>query len=165
MKKQVIFVGMLFVIGFMMSSCEKTTYVNNIEWKIYDCNANINNWQYSFDTDIYPSQYNNNCYFSKFEIPALTSFVFNDGNVQCYMMDPYATGSETQCALPFTKHIEVIENGVPTGHYYTETYSCVYGIGWVEFDYVASDFAYEDEYGRKPDYKPQPCTFRVVLQW
>jgi hypothetical protein len=43
---------------------------------------------------------------------------------------------------------ELLSNG--KWNYFTETVDCMYGVGWVEFNYRASDFAYEDDVNINP---------------
>jgi len=161
MKKEMFFGGLLVVIGFLMSSCEQRV-VNYTNWQIVDCYVGYNEytkWEYASDAPEY--QYSNHYFWNKYSIPQLSSFVFTDGNVQVYLMRKNAYGEETQQPLPFTRHYESFIGD--SAAYYTETYDYLYGVGWIEFNYTASDFKYEDSQGEMD--RPEPQHFRVVLTW
>lgn len=104
---------------------------------------------------------NNNYFFARYDVPALTSYVANKGNCSCYLIqkDP-ATGNGTaQTPLPMVIHCEQQING--NWVQFTETYSFVYGIGWVEVQMRASDFDYEINQSLAP-----PVTsFRFVMTY
>jgi len=164
---KLICVWCLFILG--MSSCNNSpTIIQGAQWKIADCKVDTfgsdTGWQYTYYTDYRPSMYNNNYYYVKYYIPDLSEFVFMDGNVQCYLIEDIGYNEKMQRQLPFTRHKEIIDHDTVVG-YYTETYDCVYGVGWVEFNYIASDFAYEGSLGKQKITQPNPCTFRVVMTW
>jgi len=151
-----------------MSSCTKTEVVNNNNWQIVDCSISYSQWRYlGDDTRV---QYNNNYYYAGYNLSQLTQDIFKDGNVQVYMVEKSkATGEEMQRPLPFTKHFETW-NG-DTTLFHTETYDYFYGVGWIEFNYTASDFAYEDSRGTEyrpgiDEYgNPIDTQFRIVFTW
>lgn len=118
-------------------------------WKIAD--IDITSWDYSNFSD-------NNYYFAKYDVPALTSYVFTDGNVHGYI---YMTenGEKIQHALPYVLHKYVVD-GDET-FYYTETVDFVYGVGWVQIEVRDSDFAYEGDETIVPD----AMSFRIVMTY
>lgn len=121
-----------------------------MNWKIAD--VSVTKWDYSGFTD-------NNYFYAKFDVPALTSFVFTDGNVQGYI---YMTenGQRIQHSLPYVIHISTTgSDGQP--YYYTRTVDFVYGVGWVQFEVRESDFAYESDVTINPD----PMDFRIVMTY
>ncbi len=63
-----------------------------------------------------------------------------------------------QHLLPYSRHYEE-QRTDGTWNYYTETIDCVFGIGWVEFDFSSSDFAYEDNL----NINPLGMDFRIVI--
>lgn len=148
---------MLFVIGFMMSSCEKTTYVNNIEWHVED--FFVDRWDYS---NLPSTQYNNNYYYADFKWPSLSKFVYTDGSLQAYIVMT-KNGTEVQMPLPYVEHCEEqLED--KSWMYYTKTYNVEYSVEGIRFTYQTSLFQYEDiAYELK--YGPSAHKFRVVLQW
>ena len=91
-------------------------------------------------------------------MPEITSSVFNDGEVQAYIVYDKHSSQAFKHLLPYVRHYEeLLANG--TWNYYTETVDCVYGVGWVEFNYRASDFAYEDNV----NINPNDMDFTIVL--
>jgi len=160
MKKQVFFAFILLAMGCMMSSC-KQEVVNNTNWQIVDCNIGYSQWRYTGDEG--GAQYANHYYYAGYNISQLSSFIFTDGNVQAYLIEKNSAGENTQRPLPFSRHHETWVGDQK--YVYTETYDYFYGIGWIEFNYTASDFAYEDSHGTAPDCHPDGKQFRVVLTW
>ena len=121
-----------------------------VNWKIVD--VNVSQWDYSQYSD-------NNYFFAKFSVPALTSFVFTDGNVQAYVYLS-ENGETIQHPLPYTLPKEDIDNqGNP--YFYTEVVDFVYGVGWVQFEVRATDFAYEVN----PQINPAKMDFRIVMTY
>lgn len=122
-------------------------------WKIadFEVGTQAQPWDYSNFTD-------NNYYFAKFNVPALTSFVFTDGNVNGYI---YMTenGQQIQHSLPYVLHKYVVDG--ENTYYYTETVDFVYGVGWVQIEVRDSDFAYEDNTSIVPDV----MKFRIVMTY
>lgn len=121
-----------------------------VEWKIAD--LSVTQWDYTNYSD-------NNYFFAKFEVPALTSFVFTDGNVNGYI---YMTenGQKIQHSLPYTLHKEEI-NDQGQAYFYTSTIDFVYGVGWVQIEVRDSDFEYEVNTKINPD----PMDFRIVMTY
>ena len=125
-----------------------------VNWKIVD--VNVTQWDYSGDAYRYAD---NNYYFAKFSVPALSSYVFTDGNVQGYV---YMTenGETIQHPLPYTLPIEIIDNqGNP--YFFTRVVDFVYGVGWVQFEVRDSDFAYEVN----DQIAPEKMDFRIVMTY
>lgn len=123
---------------------------DGMNWKIVD--LDITQWDYSNYTD-------NNYYFAKYEVPALTNFVFTDGNVNGYILLK-ENGETIQHSLPYVLHkYEIDGNGDPI--YYTETIDFVYGVGWVQIEVRDSDFAYEGD----ASIVPNAMSFRVVMTY
>ncbi len=121
-----------------------------VEWKIAD--LSVTQWDYT-------NYGNNNYFFAKFEVPALTSFVFTDGNVNGYI---YMTenGQKIQHSLPYVLHKEEI-NDQGQAYLYTSTIDFVYGVGWVQIEVRDSDFEYEVNTQINPD----PMDFRIVMTY
>lgn len=126
-----------------------------MNWKIVD--LEVSQWDYSADAFGYKD---NNFYFAKFDVPALTSYVFTDGNVNGYIHMVEGDGQKSQHSLPYVLHIATKDNeGNP--YYYTETVDFVYGVGWVQIEVRDSDFAYEDN----EKIVPGTMKFRIVMTY
>jgi len=152
--------GVLCIIGMLLTSCEKTV-VNTTNWQIVDCNVGYSQWRYTGD-ESGSIQYANHYFYAGYDISQLSSFIFTDGMVQAYLIEKNSYGEDVQRPLPFTRHKEAWDS---LGHctQYTETYDYFYGVGWIEFNYTASDFKYEESAGLID--RPESKLFRVVLQW
>lgn len=123
-----------------------------VNWKIAE--LDVTNWDYTGDLPEFKGQ-GNNYYFAKFDVPALTSYVFTDGNVQVYLVE-----NNKQHVLPFVRHqYEFINDS--TINFFTRTIDAHFGIGWVQVDLRDSDFEYEvDE-----TIVPGAMLFRVVMTY
>ncbi len=104
-------------------------------------------------------QYNNNYFYAVVNMPEITENVFDYGEVKAYAV--FNRNSPTYARkhlLPYVLHVEEPTN---TGDwlYFTETYDFIYGIGWAEFNFRTSDFAYEDNV----NINPPAMEFDVVI--
>lgn len=104
-------------------------------------------------------QYNNNYFYAVVNMPEITENVFDYGEVKAYAV--FNRNSPTYARkhlLPYVLHVEEPTN---TGDwlYFTETYDFTYGIGWAEFNFRTSDFAYEDNV----NINPPAMEFDVVI--
>ncbi|MBQ2440677.1 MAG: hypothetical protein II502_00615, partial [Paludibacteraceae bacterium] len=89
-------------------------------------------------------------------------FVYDKGNVQGYVIYNYDKPNERQHVLPYTRHYEkCVDEANNQWEFYNETVDFVFGLDWVEFQFRASDFKYEDD----ETYNPGECRFRLVLTW
>jgi hypothetical protein len=87
---------------------------------------------------------NNNYYYVGLNVPELTSNVFNRGEVKAYLVyDRHDVYNARKHALPYVMHKEEFDVAQRDWVFYTETFDFTYGIGWVEFNFRMSDFAYE----------------------
>ena len=85
---------------------------------------------------------NNNYYYCGLDLSSITGNVFDNGEVKAYLVkDRNDLNYARKHALPYVLHKEEYVNGEWV--FYTETIDFTYGIGWVEFNYRVSDFAYE----------------------
>jgi len=115
-------------------------------WKIVD--LNVDYWDYTNYTD-------NNFYYAKFDVPALTSYVYANGNVQVYFLD-----NNKQEQLPVVLHqYDVLQD--QSIYLFTRTINATFGIGWVQVEVRDSDFQYEVD----PSLAPKAASFRVVLTY
>ena len=120
-----------------------------VNWKIAD--LNVTQWDYSNYSD-------NNYFYAKFSVPALTSYVFNDGNVNGYIL-LQENGETIQHSLPYV--LPIYEKGTDQTFFFTRTVDFVYGVGWVQIELRESDFDYEVN----TSYVPDPMNFRIVMTY
>ena len=107
-----------------------------------------NEWSYTQQGTA--DQFNNNYFYAVVDMPEINKEVFNYGEVKAYaVFDRNSLTYARKHLLPYVLHMEESTN---TGEwlYFTETYDFTYGIGWAEFNFRTSDFAYEDNVGINP---------------
>ncbi len=154
------------VVAMSLSSCkgDKGDPGLGMNWKIIDIPVHSADWQYTYDTDVQRQQMDNNYFYAAYNVPALDDFIFTEGSVHAYVV--YSNGAEdVQRPLPYVTHKEAFVGDPAVRLFFTETYDFAYGVGWVEFNYRASDFAYEDAIPMDPEMRPTPKKFRLVLNW
>lgn len=164
--KKYVFMLVAIVAAMSLSSCkgDKGDPGIGMNWKIIDIPVYASDWQYTQDTDPSRYQLDNNYFYATYDVPAIDRFIFFEGSVHAYIV--YSNGSElVQRPLPFTSHQETFVGDPAVRLFFTETYDFAYGVGWVEFNYRASDFAYEDGEVMDPTTKPTLQNFRLVLNW
>lgn len=140
-------------------SCNKnynTTVVGSTQ-EVVSVSIKANDWQYTDNGQSASTQFNNNYFYAVVDMPEITQYIFDNGEVQAYIVYNNGTDDAMQHLLPYVRHYE--EQKDSTWNFYTETVDCVYGIGWMEFNFRASDFAYEEDV----DINPQAMDFRVVI--
>lgn len=153
MKK--IFILLLPLLALM--SCGNSYVYNGFTVKSYDVHINASDWQYT-DYTSNGTPYANNYFFCTVNMPEITSAVFEKGEVQAYIVYDKRTSSAYKHLLPYVRHYEEqLSDG--SWNYYTETVDCVYGVGWLDFNYRASDFIYEDDV----NVNPTAMDFTIVL--
>lgn len=153
MKK--IFVLLLPLLALM--SCGNTYIYDGFTVKSYNVHVDATDWQYTNYTEN-GSPYANNYFYCQVDMPEVTSSVFERGEVQAYVVYDKRSSNAFKHILPYVRHYEELRlDG--TWNYYTETVDCVYGVGWVEFNYRASDFAYEDDV----KINPYAMDFTIVI--
>ncbi|MCQ2343271.1 MAG: hypothetical protein MJZ75_07310 [Paludibacteraceae bacterium] len=164
--KKYVFMLVAIVATMSLTGCkgEKGDPGQNVEWFITNVTVEQNKWNYS---NMYDGRlpYANNYYYYEFEIPELTQFIFKEGKVSVYMIYTNDRGEEVQRPLPYVQHYEELvgydEEDKPIYNYYTETYDYVYGNGWINISFFASDFLYEDDI----TIIPPTQKFRIVFNW
>lgn len=133
---------LLFALVLCMASC---TFVERpgTTMKTITIRVKAKDWKYT-------NQSNNNYFYSGVDVPEITSSVFEYGEVKAYLVkdrgDSYYARKH---ALPYVIHKEEYLNG--NWIFFTETVDFTYGKGWVEFNFRASDFAYEENLSINPD--------------
>ena len=96
----------------------------------------------------------NSFFQAKVIIPELTNFIYEEGNVFCYLFQKI-NGVEVQTMLPFV--IPLGDDDGKTEDLWTEVYSSDFSPGSVMFYVNYSDFYTGN--------RPPDVTFRVVLNW
>ena len=141
---------LFFALILCMASC---TFVEQpgATMKTITVRVKATDWKYS-------NQGNNNYFYAGVDVPEITSAVFEKGEVKAYLVkdrdDSYYARKH---ALPYVLHKEdyINDNWV----FYTETVDFTYGIGWAEFNFRASDFAYEEDV----NINPEAMEFDIVI--
>lgn len=133
-----------------------------VNFKIIDLDIAQKEWGYTNPTDDPRYQYNNNYYYADFDIPELTSNIYDNGVVKVYREFDSDTKYAMQQELPYVRSVEEY-NETTQGYdiFYTETVDYIFGPGKITIMYRASDFLYEDN----PGIVPVGMHFRVVLMW
>ena len=141
---------LFFALILCMASC---TFVEQpgATMKTITVRVKATDWKYS-------NQGNNNYFYAGVDVLEITSAVFEKGEVKAYLVkdrdDSYYARKH---ALPYVLHKEdyINDNWV----FYTETVDFTYGIGWAEFNFRASDFAYEEDV----NINPEAMEFDIVI--
>ena len=134
--KKILFI--LFAISLLFVGCdERDVRVQTISVKV-----NATDWKY---TD-FP---NNNYFYAGVSMPEITENVFDYGEVKAYVVyDRFDINNARKNILPYVAHKESLLD--EQWYFYTETIDFTYGIGWAEFNFRASDFAYEEDLSINP---------------
>jgi hypothetical protein len=120
-----------------------------INWWIGNFTISANQWELVNGVNALNSYYR-----AEVQVPQLTEFVYENGNVFVYMFQN-VNGTEVQTLLPF-----VVPYGEASGSeefLWTEMYACDFAVGSVVFYVNYSDFFTEN--------KPPATSFRIVLNW
>ena len=144
MKTRTYFAIMVCVlVGF--SSCnyypKETVYESN--FKTLDLRVDANQWLFSQDGDYY---------YCTFNVPELTSQIYNYGVVTCYR--EYNKGTTNAYQLPLPQTIHNVDAG--NGALYTSTIDFSFAVGLVEIVLTNNDFMYDT---------PERMDFRLNMVW
>ena len=141
---------LFFALILCMASC---TFVEQpgATMKTITVRVKATDWKYS-------NQGNNNYFYAGVDVLEITSAVFEKGEVKAYLVkDRYDSYYARKHALPYVMHKEEYING--NWIFWTETVDFTYGKGWVEFNFRASDFAYEEDV----NINPEAMEFDIVI--
>lgn len=141
-----------FILSIILTGCN-TTIVSNLEMETIDVTVRASDWQYTNMPD-------NNYFRCVVDMPEITSEVYDKGEVKVYREFYDKQNND------FFKHIlpdvfhskEVSDNNI---FLYTTTVDYIYGIGWLEFNYRVSDFAYDE--GNYKNFAPETMSFSIVV--
>lgn len=153
MKKILFFV----LIACALVSCDYE--VDGAKLKTIRVAVNASDWQYTQQDA--SDQFNNNYFYVGINVPEITEKVFDYGEVKAYaVFDRSSLTYARKHLLPYVLHVEEpLANG--DWLYFTETYDLTYGIGWAEFNFRTSDFAYEDNV----NINPPAMEFDIVITY
>ena len=141
---------LFFALILCMASC---TFVEQpgATMKTITVRVKATDWKYS-------NQGNNNYFYAGVDVLEITSAVFEKGEVKAYLVkDRYDSYYARKHALPYVMHKEEYING--NWIFWTETVDFTHGKGWVEFNFRASDFAYEEDV----NINPEAMEFDIVI--
>jgi hypothetical protein len=141
---------LFFALLLCMASCTVVEQPSR-KTKTITVRVEAANWEYS-------DLGNNNYFYAGIDLPEITQAVFEKGEVKAYLVqDRYDSYYARKNLLPYVLHKEdyINDNWV----FYTETVDFTYGIGWAEFNFRASDFAYEESL----DINPEGMEFDIVI--
>lgn len=142
----------------LLTACkgEKGDPGMNVELYVRDIIVPANAWQYVYAD-------NGGYYRSVYNVPELTHNVLINGSINAYIYLPGEfMQSDAQRPLPFSCPNMLHDDN---DYEFTEHYDCVFGIGWIEFQYCASDFPYDQQPEYISKFTPPEQVFRIVLQW
>lgn len=146
MKKIIFFALLLGLSSCIVDNSNPSTSMKTITIKVRSTE-----WKYT-------DQSNNNYFYAGVDVPEITSTVFEKGEVKAYLVkDRNDSYYARKHALPYVMHKEEYVNN--NWLFYTETVDFTYGRGWVEFNFRASDFAYEESL----NINPEAMEFDVVI--
>jgi ASC-1-like (ASCH) protein len=139
-----------------MTACH---FENGTQLKTVSVRVNDNEWKYTQEGA--EDQFNSNYFYAVVSMPEITEKVFEYGEVKAYaVFDRMDYQYARKHLLPYVLHKEEALNDSVL-IYYTETYDVTYGIGWAEFNFRASDFAYE----YNEDINPPTMEFDIVITY
>ena len=130
---------LLFVIALLIVSCDDKS--KDIQMTNVDLIANSSDWVVNVDQDGL-----NRFYSCHFNMPEITSGVFNNGMVTAYIVLDNPPAQET---LPFVRHFQNT-----AGNLWTQTIDFDYVVGGINVYVTNSDFAVDP---------PATLKFRVVV--
>ena len=151
--KKILF--LLSAVILLFTSCEGPAGRDGFDgedtkWFVKTYTIRTGDWQLVNGVDALNSYYK-----AEVIIPELSRFVYEKGNVFCYMFQEI-DGTEVQTLLPFSLPIGIESKGGE--EIWTETYACDFTPGSIMFYVNHSDFYT----GRG---RPGTTSFRVVLNW
>jgi hypothetical protein len=147
--KKLLYFGLLLC----LASCSFQTTMDGVTQKTITVKVKAEDW-------LYTNWSNNNYYYVGLNVSEITERVFDNGEVKAYLVhDRNSLEFARKHALPYVMHKEEFVNQLNDWVFYTETIDFTYGIGWIELNFRASDFAYEQ--GVNPNF--QDMEFDIVI--
>lgn len=152
MKKLFLFL----IVSLLFCACEGPQGIpgepgTGTNWRVVNFTVKSTDWVLVGSADDYDSYY-----MAEFDLPSLSTFIYEEGNVQGYMFINLDDKTEVQTTLPYIAYY-----GQPvtttTENLWTESYSFDFMPGSVAFYVRYSDFYTSN--------RPGTCSFRVVMTW
>ena len=144
MKKRILF-GILLCALCGLGSCNYYTkeVISESNFKTRDLRVNANQWMFSQDGGYY---------YCTFDVPELTSKIYNYGVVNCYR--EYNKGTTNAYKLQLPQTIHNVDEG--NNALYTTTIDYSFAVGIVEIVLTNNDFMYV---------APEGMDFRLNMVW
>lgn len=158
MKQTIFFFSLVLV---MVSCISNPTFVEQDGTTLETIKVKVNANEWAYTQQGTADQFNNNYFYAVVNAPEITEKVFDYGEVKAYaVFDRMNQTKARKHLLPYVLHVE---EPTATGDwlYFTETYDFTYGIGWAEFNFRTSDFAYEDNV----NINPPAMEFDIVITY
>lgn len=152
----------LFGVTIALVACiSNPTYIEQegATLKTIQVTVNANEWSYTQQDTT--DQFNNNYFYAVVDMPEINKEVFNYGEVKAYaVFDRNSITYARKHLLPYVLHAEE-KNVYGEWVFYTQTIDFTYGIGWAEFNFRMSDFAYEEDV----TINPPAMEFDIVITY
>ena len=149
--KKYLFICLMAVVGLVMVSCNSNA--PRLNKMTIDLAVEKSQWE--FDNTV-------NMFYCHFDVPQLTSDIYNYGEVSVNREYNSGTSKAYQVALPETSYKveeEVVGDSVTNVYYYAQHIDYLYGPKYVEIFYTISDYFYED------GFKPEAMLFRLQMTY
>ena len=96
----------LFLLPLLaLMSCGNSYIYNGFSVETYDVHIDASDWQYT-DYTANNLPYANNYFYCSVDMPEITSSVFNEGEVQAYIVYDKRTQTAFKHLLPYVRHYE-----------------------------------------------------------
>lgn len=147
------------IICLALVGCDNTTIVDGARLKTIRVAVKAADWRYTQQGTA--DQFNNNYFYAGVDVSEITEYVFDYGEVKAYVVyDRMNMQYARKYLLPYVLHVE--EPSADNGWlFYTQTIDFTYGIGWAEFNFRMSDFAYEEDM----NINPSAMEFDIVITY
>ncbi len=144
--KKYLLIGLMGLAAFCISGCSNNVPECKYHTQTLDLKVMQPDWQ--FDT-------NTQQFYYEFDVPEITSFVYNYGNWTISREYNAGTADAYQVALPLSIYmVDSLDNGGVA--YYTRHIDYRVGIGYVDIQLTNSDYFYPQE-------NPEDMLFRLQL--
>lgn len=154
--KKILFICM---IASTLIGCNNTTIYDGTKLKTINVIVKASDWKYTQQGD--NDQFNNNYFYAGLDLPEITEEVFDYGQVKAYAVyDRMSLSKARKHLLPYVLHVEELSS-TNEWIFYTQTIDFTYGIGWAEFNFRMSDFAYEENL----TINPPAMEFDIVITY
>ena len=148
--KKYLLIGLVAMMGLGMTGCtinSSSEPSERMHKQTIDLNVKANSWVWDAGA---------NMYYCHFDLPELTSDIYNYAEVS--INREYKTGTKDayQVALPETTYLTTVVNN--QDYFYQQHIDYAYGVGFVEIFCTISDYYYEG-------FTPDAMKFRLQLTY